>query len=376
MIPSSYNLVYIDLGAIKNNYNLLCDISQNGAKALAMVKADGYGHGMVEVARALVQAGCTIFGVAELREAIILREADIEGDIYVMLGCDEQHVEKIFEFDLTPVVFSLHTLGKLSAAAEKRNMSLGVHLKIDSGMGRLGFMPHEVEEILKQIDKTPHVHLAGIMSHFSQSDDVSSPQTLKSIELFTKLGHKARKDFKGIFHIANSGGLLNFPTSHGDMVRPGISLYGYYPDGGGCIHQKNGKTLIPAMSYSTRVIQVKILPIGSGISYGHTFITKRKTQIAVLPVGYEDGYPRCLSNRGEVLIKGKRAPILGRVCMNLTMVDITDIQGVEEGERVVLLGAQGEETITADEIAGWADTISYEILCMIGNNNERKYTSL
>jgi alanine racemase len=184
-----------------------------------------------------------------------------------------------------------------------------------------------------------------------------------------------REKYEGFRHIGNSGGVFNFPETCCDMVRPGISLYGYYPDGQAGADRARGERLRPAMSFTSRVLQVKTVPAGSGVSYGHTYITPSETRLAILPVGYEDGYLRSLSNRAEVLVKGKRAPVRGRICMNMCMIDITGIDGVEPGDEAVLLGAQGEDAITADEIAEWAGTISYEVLCLIGNNNERTYTS-
>jgi len=173
------------------------------------------------------------------------------------------------------------------------------------------------------------------------------------------------------FHIANSGAILNFPNTHGDMVRGGIALYGYHPD-----PKRRGDGFRPVMSFSTRVLQVKDLASGVGVGYGHTYVTTKKTRLAVLPVGYEDGFSRQLSNCGEVLIRGRRAPIRGRVCMNLCMVDISDIEGVEAGDEVVVLGKQGKQSITADDVASKIGTISYEVLCMIGNNNERKFKEM
>ncbi len=373
MMASSYNQVLIDLKALKQNYQILLKKTTRGKRVLVMVKADAYGHGMILVSRTLQEEGCTMFGVAETREAVCLRQAGITGDIFVMLGFDNRHADLFLEFDLTPVIYDSHSLETLSRAALNAGKEVGVHLKIDSGMSRLGFMPDEVEEVVEKIGRLPSLYLAGVMSHFSQSDDLSSAQTLESYEMFTAVKEKAGAHFTGISHIANSGGLLNFPETHSDMVRPGIALYGYYPGGQPGNARESENNLTPVMSFTTKVLQVKDIPGGIGVSYGHTFVTERKTRLAVLPVGYEDGYSRSLSNRGEVLIKGCRAPILGRVCMNLCMVDITDIEGVQAGDEVVLLGVQGRDTITADEIAEWAGTISYEILCMVGNNNERSF---
>ncbi len=373
MTVPSYNQVQIDLKALRNNFRILRSRTKPQASVLAMVKADGYGHGMVQIAKVLREEGCAIFGVAEVREAIALREAGLKNEIYVMLGFETNQAELFLQYKLTPVVFGLRGIEPLALAAEKAGKKIGVHVKIDTGMGRLGFPPDAFEEVVAKVKQYPSLYPAGIISHFSQSDDLFSEQTLESYTAFAGCREKLGKPFLGIFHIANSGGLLNFPQTHDDMVRPGISLYGYYPDGLPGHKGSSENNLTPVMSFTTKILQVKEVPAGTGISYGHTYITTRRTRIATLPVGYEDGYSRLLSNKGEVLIDGQRAPIRGRVCMNLTMVDITGIKGVKEGDEAVLLGRQGSEIITADEIAAWAETISYEVLCMIGNNNQRTY---
>jgi alanine racemase len=338
-----------------------------------MVKGDGYGHDMVFAAKAFASAGCHIFGVAELCEGVRLRQAGIVGEIFVMVGFEPDQAESIFRYDLTPVVFSMEAIEILSQTAVKLGKSLKIHLKVDSGMSRLGVAPEELAEYADKIFNLPGIVLAGVVSHFSAADNVSSPSTSRAFQVFTEACRSLEKEISGLRHIANSAAVLNFPETHCDMVRTGISLYGYSPDGIREHGQVNGRYLRPAMSFTTRIAQVKEVPAGAGISYGHTHITNRPTRLAVLPVGYEDGYSRSLSNRSEVLINGRKAPILGRVCMNLCMADITDIEGVRAGDEAVLLGEQGRETITADDIARLANTISYEILCMLGNNNERVF---
>jgi alanine racemase len=375
MKPSSYNQVVVDLNAIALNYKLISNKVGSTVKILAMVKGDGYGHGMVEVAKCLYDAGCRFFGVAEIQEAVVLRQAGLAGSILVMVGVQSEYYPLYFSHDLTPVVYTYDSLELLSRIANQRNQEIGVHLKIDSGMYRLGCRPDEVPAFISRIKELPYLRLVGIMSHLPCSDEFNSAQTSESLKIFQEAG-KSFDEYKNIVsHIANSGGVLNFPDSHEGMVRPGISLYGYYPEGEAGRLRETSTPLKPSMSFTSRVLQVKDVPKGAGVSYGHTFITKRKTRLAVVPVGYEDGYPRSLSNCGEVLIGGHRAKIRGRVCMNLCMVDITDIHPVSGGDEVVLLGTQGNEMITADDLAVAGSTISYEILCMIGNNNERSYIS-
>lgn len=370
----SRNRVRVSRRALQHNYTYIKARVGDGVEVMAMVKGDGYGHGMREAADAFAAAGCRTFGVAELVEAVELRRSGCPGAIYVMLGFEPDEAGLFFDHDLTPVVFRDQDILSLSKTAVQRDREIGVHLKVDCGMGRLGLLPDEVTEFVERIEALPGISLAGIMAHFPEADNrdaVSNQQVYATYErLCSGLGPR----FKGIRHIANSGAALHFPAMTCDMVRAGIALYGYYPDGSGGPARQGDSGLQPAMTFATRVIQVRELPAGSGISYGHTFTTTRPARIAVLPVGYEDGYLRDLSNRGEVLIRGRRAPVRGRVCMNLCMVDVSDIAGVQAGDEVVLLGEQGEEAITADEIAGWMQTISYEVLCLFGNNNSRIQT--
>jgi alanine racemase len=369
MAPSSFNLVTVELAALKDNYTYLKNLAGKAA-FLSMVKADAYGHGMVRCSKALANAGCTIFGVAELGEAVELRQSGLDGTIFSMIGFDHGDAQYFVDFDITPVVYDAVSIAALSAVAARNGKTIGIHLKVDTGMSRLGVQLDEIDQLYACIERLPGVRLAGLASHFPSADDITSETTSQCYDKFTQFQARIGKNDQPVYHIANSGGTLYFPDTQADMVRCGISLYGYYPEGREYLQSDD---LRPVMSFTTRVLQVKNVPAGVGVSYGHTYITERPTVLAVLPVGYEDGYSRKLSNCGEVLIRGQRAPIRGRVCMNLCMVDVTEIEGVSQGDEVVLLGSQGNERITADEIAARIDTISYEVLCMIGNNNDRQY---
>jgi alanine racemase len=367
----SVNRITINTAALRHNYRLVAANLPAGVRLLAMVKGDGYGHGMVEAARAFAEAGCGVFGVAELCEGIQLRKSGVEGDIFVMVGFQPEHAELFFTFNLVPVVFSREAVQALSETAVRLQREIGVHLKIDCGMSRLGVLPGEIEEFTDLILALPGISLAGVLSHFPEADNPRSPGTARAFAIYSEALSRIENRFSGLRHIANSGAVLNFPETLCNMVRAGIALYGYSPDGIRENSRVGDSYLRPAMTFATRIAMVKEVPPGTGISYGRTYITTRQTRLAVLPVGYEDGYPRALSSVAEVLIHGHRAPILGRVCMNLCMADITEIEGVRAGDEAVLLGEQGGEVITADDIAAWAGTISYEILCMLGNNNER-----
>lgn len=370
-IPNSSNIITIDCAALTHNYRTLHSRMPDGVELLAMVKGDGYGHGMVEAARAFAAGGCHIFGVAELCEGVKLRNSGITGEIFIMVGFLENQADYFFTHSLTPVVFTKNSIALLSERAVKRNCTIDLHLKIDSGMSRLGVMPDQIEEYAEYIDELPGVTLAGVVSHFYEADNPKSSGTNSAFTVYSDACHRIENTFSGIRHIANSGAVLNFPETLCEMGRAGIALYGYSPDGNRDNARVGEERLRPAMKFSTRIAMVKEVPAGTGVSYGHTYTTTRATRLAVMPVGYEDGYPRCLSNQAEVLIQGKKVPVIGRICMNLCMADITEIDGVQIGDEAVFLGEQGSEVITADDIAQKAGTISYEILCMLGNNNQR-----
>lgn len=370
--PASLNKIIIDASALQANFRILQQRVGPDISIMAMIKANAYGHGMTQTARIFSRAGCGSFAVTKIQEGMELRRAGITGQIFILLGFQASEEQLFFDYDLTPVIFDYQAMKLLSQAAVRQNKKMAVHLKVDCGMGRLGFMPAELPEFMARLHDFPGITLAGIMSHFPLADDPASPCTMEMHQRFQKACNLPDQPNLVFCHIANSGAALYFPETCHDMVRLGISLYGYYPGGTKGREGDGGERLIPAMSFTTQVIQVKSVPAGTGISYGHSFITGRETRIAVLPVGYADGYLRALSNKAQVLIKGQRAKIVGRICMNLCMADVTDIPGVEPGEPVILLGSQGIETITADEIAGWMGTISYEVLCLFGNSNERQ----
>ncbi|MBC8209026.1 MAG: alanine racemase [Desulfobulbaceae bacterium] len=372
-LPHSHNIVTVDLAALAANFRLLQKRAGKNVQLMAMVKADAYGHGMLEVAQALAVEGCCHFAVAELVEGVCLRQAGIKGQILVQLGCELSDIQFLFDYDLTPVVVSQVMLRLLSRAAVDNGLVLDVHLKVDCGMGRLGVSPHEIDEYVNLFSDLPGVRLSGVMSHFPRADDPHSNQSREQFQEFRTVCQQVQKDHDAICHIANSGGLLYFTETCGDLARPGISLYGYYPGGVQAFEQVPEDRLTPAMRLETQVVQVKAVAAGTGISYGHTFVTSRPTRIAVLPIGYSNGYLRRLAGQAQVLISGQRVPIVGRICMNLCMVDITDCPDVAIGDTVVVMGRQGDEFISADEIASWMESISYEVLCLFGNNNERRY---
>jgi alanine racemase len=372
-LPQSFNQVTINPAALQKNFRVMQQRVGETVQVMAMIKADAYGHGMIKAAMSFSEAGCSVFGVAEIQEGVELRRAGIQGQIFILLSFRDSQAQLFFDYNLTPVVFDLSALRLLSQSAVSNKKNMPVHVKVDCGMGRLGFTPSQLPPFLEELDRLPGLTLAGIMSHFPMADDLASSQTREMFQRFAAICRQHGRPTPLLCHIGNSGAALYFPETCCDMVRMGISLYGYYPNGIDSRQHEQGEQLLPAMSFTTQVIEVKSVPENTGISYGHTFITSKETRIAVLPIGYADGFLRSLSNKAQVLIHGQRANIIGRICMNLCMADISGIQGVQPGDQVVILGTQGNETITADEIADWMGTISYEVLCLFGNNNERTY---
>ena len=353
----------IDHGALR--WNLQQVRAKVGAhvKILSMVKANAYGHGAVAAAKTLVAAGADALGVATLDEGMELRQAGIRAPILVVAGVYADQLALFIAHSLTPAIYDLGGLTELEAAAEKNGTPLKIHLKIDTGMGRLGLPAADIDGWLPQLRALKALKIDGVFSHFSTAESVDGAYTRMQLELFTSVVKRLRA--AGIacpFHFANSAATITDPGAYFDMVRPGIMLYGAYPSPA----MAQQIVLKPALSWHTKIVQLKRVPAGTSISYGQTFITQRESLIATLPVGYADGYPRVLSNRGEALVRGKRAPVAGRVCMDLTMLDVTDIRNTQQGDEVVLLGRQESDDITADEMAAWADTISYEIFTSIG----------
>ncbi len=371
MTDKSYNSIRIDTHALQNNYRAIRLLA--GVPVMAMVKADAYGHGMIMAAKAFAKAGCGHFGVAELREAVLLREAGVGGEIFVTLGFAAEGAELLFRHNLTPVIYNIEAARILADTAIATGREIAVHIKVDTGMSRLGILPEDLVPFLDAVATLPGLRVAGLMSHFPESDNPAAESNVKNFAAFSAAAREMKKRYAGISHIANSGAVLNFPDTCCDMARAGIALYGYLPQGRPSPDYTLKVSLNPAMSFATRILQVKTLPAGTGVSYGHTFRLDRSTTIAVLPVGYEDGYSRLFSNRGEVLVRGLRVPVRGRVCMNMCMIEVTGIEDVQAGDEVVLLGRQGEEHITADDLAEKMGSISYEVLCLLGNNNNREY---
>ena len=374
----------ISLPAIVHNLQSVKKIVKN-RPVIAVVKADAYGHGILEVSKRLIREGVYCLAVAYTSEAIELRTAGI--DIPIIVLFDRRNIKDFFDFRLIPVIHNIDTATSLSHEAKKRSIMINVHVKVDTGMGRLGLNGNSVTEDLIRISEMDGVELTGLLSHFSEADLSDRSYAVEQLERFNKIRETVSKKLKRkIFsHIANSAAVLAFRDAHLDAVRPGLMLYGYSPFSNAEFRFRNSEhnsalrtphssfNLIPAMTIKTKILNIRNVPSGTPISYGRTFITKRPSRIGVLPLGYADGYSRFFSNNADVLVKGRRVPVAGTICMDLTMIDLTKVKDVREDDEVIILGKEGKESITAQELARRANTIPYEILTSLGSKSKRVY---
>lgn len=364
----------IDLDNLTSNMKEIRRVSQS-KEIIAIIKADAYGHGAVDVAETLLHNGATSFAVAVAAEAIELRRNGIGCPIMLLGFTPPSLADDIIKYDIEQTVYSYELAEELSRAAVKRHKTVKVHIAVDTGMGRIGYLPSDenVEEVVR-IAELPNLKIKGLFSHFSTSDEKDKSYSYNQLNKFNWFYNKLKERGVNISirHIANSAAVIDLPETHFEAVRPGIILYGYYPSEEVI---KNNIELKPVMSLKTNVVHIKTLPEGEYISYGRKFRTDRKTVIATLPVGYADGYTRLLFKKAKVIIKGNLAPVVGRICMDQCMVDITDIQGVSVGDDVILMGVSEDNSIsmTADNIANMLETINYEVLCMIGKRIPRVY---
>ncbi len=365
----------IDLAAIVHNLHELRRVTKPGTRLMAVVKANAYGHGAVPVSKTVLAAGADYLGVAILEEAQELRSAGISAPILILgFNPAEQALEAV-KLDLAQTVSSLEGAEAISRAAVTLGKTTKVHVKIDTGMGRLGFLTgfDTAPEILK-IARLPGIEVEGLFTHLAAADSVDKKYTYEQYEKFMEIDARLKK--LGLHipvkHAANSAAVIDLPDLHLEMVRPGVSIYGLYPSGE---VDRNKVDLIPALSLKAKAVHVKTVPAGTSISYGRTFITTRETTVATIPVGYADGYTRLFSRKARVIIHGQQVPVLGTICMDQFMVDVSEVPAVKIGDEVVLLGQQGEEKITADELAGLIGTINYEIVCMISARVPRVYVN-
>ena len=362
---------FIDLAALRWNFRQIRAKVGPEVKILSMVKANAYGHGAARITEALAAEGSEAFGVATLEEGIELRQGGIRAPVLVVAGAYEEQLDLFTEYQLTPVVHDAESLARLHDRARQRGAPFKFHLKVDTGMGRIGFLSADLSSWLPLLKSLHGLEIEGVFSHFSHADNVVGDYTRNQLQVFRDVVQCLRAEgiSPALIHLANSAATITLPDSYFNMVRPGLMLYGLYP----APAMASQISLRPVLSWKSRILQLKKVPAGASISYGRTFIAQRESVIATVPVGYADGYSRLLSNVGAMLVKGKRAPVAGTVCMDLTMIDVTDIGGVQQGDEVVLLGRQSNAVISADEMAAWSNTISYEILTSIGTRVPRIY---
>ncbi len=360
----------VDLDALRHNFVATRAFVGPRVRVLAAVKGDAYGHGAVATARALSSAGCEAFGVALVEEGAQLRDAGVAGLVLCMGGVGRHGAEEAVRRELTPVLYDEGDAERLDAAARAAGRRLAVHVKVDTGMGRLGVpLPHYA----RFLDRLAHfeaLDVEGLMTHFAESEAEDATFTREQLRRFKQAvaTTRARGYHPRLLHAANSGAVLRHPESHFDLVRPGIMLYGEPPS--------PGVSLRPVMRVVTRVLFVKDLPRGASVSYGRRFVTARPSRIATLPLGYADGLPRAVSGRAQVIVNGRRCDVVGTVCMDLCMIDVTDLgEPVESGDEVVIIGKVGNVEVRAAEVATWAGTIPYEVLCGFSERVPRRHES-
>jgi len=367
----------IDLKAYAHNIRELRRATRPQARLMAVVKANGYGHGAIEVARSALLNGAEYLGVARLHEAVELRKAGLAAPILIFGYSSPDSAPTLIDNELTQTVYSPSTARALSEQAARRGKKIKVHIKVDSGMGRLGLLleepaagvsrnsrPAGIVSAVEAISRLANLEVKGIFTHFATADSADKSYANRQLKRFMEFLN--RLDRAGLRpplkHAANSAALIDLPDSHLDLVRPGIATYGLYPSDE--VNQR-GVDLKPVMALKSRIIHLKKVPAGFHISYGITYRTQKPTTIATIPIGYADGYNRLLSSRGYMVVHGQRVPVVGRVCMDLTMLDVGALKDVQLEDEVVAFGQQGEAAVTADELASKLNTINYEIVTSI-----------
>ena len=368
----SSNSVKIDLSALVYNLNQARKLIDPGTRIMGIVKSDAYGHGLLPVSRALEKNGVDRLGVAHLHEALALRKNGIGLPIVILCGVlTREEAIEVIDKDLIPVLFEPALADMVAEECIRKEKEVSIQLKVDTGMGRLGIPLSEVGPFIKRIMEHRTLHLEGLVSHLSSADEPVREFTKNQIASFKKaieVAHSMGLDLP-FNNLANSAGIMAHKDSHFNMIRPGIMLYGGLPSP----EFLGPLPLEPVMNFRGRVLQIRDMTDNTPVSYGRTYHTKGPQRVAVLSAGYGDGLLRSMSNMGKVLIGGKKVDILGRVCMNMIMADITGIRDIMPGDEVVFLGSQGDESITGDDMARWGDSISYEIFCSLGRKNAREY---
>ncbi len=361
----------IDLAALRYNFQEIQRTVGSDCDVLAVVKADAYGHGVTGVVPALDAAGAKLFGVALVEEAVEVRKLGIDQPVLVLGSAFPGQESDILEYVLTPVIYDLSCARRLDEYARSAGRTIDYHLKVDTGMGRLGFRVELLDEVLAVLKNLKSLNMVGLMSHLAVADEPDKPLTALQYEAFAEVvtmveNHGFDPHYR---HIANSAGLYSRELAGCNLVRPGISLYGGLTGG----PYAKSFTQEPVMHLRSCVAQLKDIPPGGGVSYGHRFVASRHSRIAAVPIGYADGYNRLLSNRGDVIIHGRRAPVAGTVCMDWILVDVTNLPDVQVGDQVTLLGRDGDEFISTEEWANKVNSITYEVTCQISKRVPRVF---
>jgi len=359
--------LYVDLKAIMHNVKEIRRLLSPKTEIMAVIKASAYGGGSIEIAKVLVQNGIERFAVAIPEEAIVLRKSGIDKPILVLTPPTLSDLQSIVEYNLIPSISDIETAKELNELCYTNNKRLKIHVEIDTGMGRTGTQPEEAISLITQINTLSSLEVEGLFAHFSSAES-DAEYTRKQIYIFEKTVNELIQQGINIAirHVCNSAGIVLFPETHYEFVRLGLMLYGYYPD-----EALKGKlSLKPSLILKTKIIHIKDVPAETSISYNRTFTTKRPSRIATLPIGYADGFKRALSNKGFVLVNGRKAPIAGRICMDLSMIDVTDIPNVKKGDEVIIFD---NTNITVEELAELCGTISYEIISTISPRIPRVY---
>lgn len=364
----------INLDSLRHNIQAIREIVPSKTMIMSVVKANAYGHGAVESSRVFLENGADMFAVATLSEAIELRKAKITAPILILGYTSPEQAESVLRWNITSTVYTIECARCLSEAAEKRGINANIHIKIDSGLGRIGFQPNETSyKTIREIKRIPNINIEGIFTHFALADSKDKRFTRNQFNIFKNFydGLTEQGINIPIKHASNSAAIIDLPEFNLDMVRPGCILYGIYPSGG---PRGEKLELKPVMTLKTRVTHMKTVSPGTGISYGLTFTTMRKSCIGSLSVGYADGYSRALSNKAEVWVGGGRAPVVGRVCMDQTMVDLTDVQKPVHGNSVILFGDGRSGEPRAEDVAKWMGSIPEEVVSSVSRRVPRVYT--
>ena len=364
----------VDLDKLAHNMREIRRVAKS-ENIIAVVKADAYGHGAIDVAPVLLQNGANRLAVAVQSEAVELRRSGIECPIMILGFTPPNLIDNLLKYDIEQTVFSYEFAKQLSKMAKKKNKIAKIHIAVDTGMGRIGFLPNdESAEEVYNISRLSNIIIEGMFCHFSCADEKDKTYTYDQVkkydDFYEKL--KAKKVYIKMRHIANSAAIIDLPETHYEAVRPGIIIYGYYPSSE---VNKENINLKPVMTLKTNIVHIKTLPPGEYVSYGRKYKTEKESVIATLPIGYADGYTRLLFQKGKVILRGEFAPVIGRICMDQCMIDVTSIQGVKIGDEVILIGEDENNKFTADTVAELIGTINYEVVCMIGKRVPRVYIS-